>query len=62
MLFDPPARRSFMDAYGPMDHDQVTAARLLALFLAATLALYGAAEGEPLLRDEALAALGRLIG
>jgi hypothetical protein len=32
----------------------------VALFLAGTLALYGAAEGQPALRDEALAALDRV--
>ncbi|MEO8511195.1 MAG: phosphotransferase [Chloroflexota bacterium] len=61
MLFDPPERARFTDAYGPMDHDQVTTARLVAFFLAATLALYGATEGEPLLRDESLAALERVV-
>jgi aminoglycoside phosphotransferase (APT) family kinase protein len=60
MLFEPAERQEFGDAYGPMDPDQVARARLVALFLAATLALYGAAEGQPALRDEALAALDRV--
>jgi hypothetical protein len=60
MLFEPAERQAFGDAYGPMDPDQVARARLVALFLAGTLALYGAAEGQPALRDEALAALDRV--
>lgn len=60
-LFAPPARTAFVDAYGPMDPDQVLRARVVALFLSATLALYGHDEGLPALRDESLAALERLV-
>ena len=52
----------FLDAYGPMEFDQVARARVVAVSLSATLALYGAAEGMPGLRDESLAGLGRIIG
>lgn len=60
-LFAPPSRTAFTDAYGPMDPDQVLRARVVALFLSATLALYGHEEGLPALRDESLAALERLV-
>ena len=62
MLFREPERMRFLDAYGPMEPDQVARARVVAVFLSATLALYGAAEGMPGLRDESLAGLGRIIG
>lgn len=62
MLFREPERARFLDAYGPMEPDQVARARVVAVFLAATLARYGAAEGSPMLRDESLAALERIIG
>ena len=60
-LFSPGARTVFVDAYGPMEPDQVLRARVVALFLSATLARYGHDEGLPALRDESLAALERLV-
>lgn len=60
-LLPPDARSAFWAAYGPIDPDQVLRARVVALFLGAVLALYGAAEGLPLVRDEALASLERTL-
>ena len=50
--FQPAAREQFFAAYGPIDEDALLRARVLALFLCATLARYagdtrdGALEGE----------------
>jgi aminoglycoside phosphotransferase (APT) family kinase protein len=54
-----PSRDEFLAAYGPATDDQLLRARVLALFLCAVLALYGAHEGMHALRDEALAGLDR---
>lgn len=60
-LFAPPAREAFFAAYGPIEPDQVARARVVALFLSATLALYGAAADMSALRDESLAGLVRIV-
>ncbi len=60
-LFAPPARVAFFAAYGPIEEDQALRARVIGLFLSATLAVYGATEGMGALRDEALAGLERLV-
>jgi aminoglycoside phosphotransferase (APT) family kinase protein len=56
------AREGFIDAYGPVGPDQLLRARVLALFLCATLALYAHHEGEPALEREAVAGLARAAG
>jgi aminoglycoside phosphotransferase (APT) family kinase protein len=53
------ARRGFLAAYGPVSEEQLLRARVLAVFLCATLALYGRHEGLPALEREALAGLER---
>ena len=45
----PPAARAFLDAYGPVDDEQLLRARVLAVFLCATLAEYAADLGMPAL-------------
>jgi aminoglycoside phosphotransferase (APT) family kinase protein len=56
----PPAGRpAFRDAYGPVTGAQLARARVLAVFLSATLALYGHTEDLPELAQEALAGLER---
>ena len=41
----PAGREAFLDAYGPVSEEQLLRARVLAVFLCAVLARYGAAEG-----------------
>ena len=56
----PPAgRTAFRDAYGPLTDAQLERARVLAVFLSATLALYGHSEGLRELEREALDGLER---
>ena len=58
----PPAGRvEFASAYGPMGDDKLLCGRILALFLCATLAVYGHHEGLPALEREALAGLERTL-
>ena len=58
-VLPPSARTEFLDAYGALSEEQLLRARVLSLFLCATLAVYGHSEGmEPLMR-EALAGLDR---
>lgn len=59
MLLPPPARAAALGAYGPVADEQVLRARVLALFLCATLAVYGRHEGLRGLEDEAVAGLTR---
>jgi aminoglycoside phosphotransferase (APT) family kinase protein len=54
-----PNRDDFLAAYGPVSDDQLLRARVLALFLSGTLALYAHHEGMPELQREALAGLDR---
>jgi aminoglycoside phosphotransferase (APT) family kinase protein len=53
------ARADFVDAYGPVSDDQLLRARVLALFLSATLALYAHHERMPALERDSLGALER---
>ena len=56
--FLPPAgREAFRDAYGPIRDDQLVRSRVLAVFLSATLAVYGHEVGIPWLQRGALAGL-----
>ena len=52
-------RVEFREAYGTISEDQLLCARILALFLCGTLALYAHHEGMPALRREALLGLDR---
>jgi hypothetical protein len=56
------ARDGFLDAYGPLGSDQLLRARVLALFLCATLALYAHHEAIHALEREALGGLARAAG
>jgi aminoglycoside phosphotransferase (APT) family kinase protein len=60
--FVPPSgRRSFLEAYGPATEPQLLRARVLALFLCASLARYGHAEGATSVEREALGGLDRAV-
>ncbi|MBE1535944.1 phosphotransferase [Actinomadura algeriensis] len=54
-------RAAFLDAYGPVPPDRERAARVLALFIAATLAEYAASDGSAALLAESLAGIGRVL-
>jgi aminoglycoside phosphotransferase (APT) family kinase protein len=56
-VFPPAARARFIAAYGDVDGATLLRARVLALFLSATLALYARAQGMPALEAEALSGL-----
>jgi hypothetical protein len=51
------ARGEFLTAYGAVNEEQLLRARVLSLFLCATLAVYGHSEGMESLRREAVAGL-----
>ena len=53
-------RAAFLDGYGPVSDDQLLRARVLAVFLCGTLAVYGRHEGLPALEREALESLDRI--
>jgi aminoglycoside phosphotransferase (APT) family kinase protein len=55
----PAARPAFLAAYGPVRDDQLVRARVLALFLCGSLAVYAHHEGVEGLKREALAGLAR---
>ena len=57
----PEGRAEFREAYGPVGEDQLLRARILALFLCGTLAVYGDHEDVPELKREALESLDRII-
>lgn len=57
----PEGRTEFLAAYGPIPDEQLLRARILALFLCGTLAVYGDQERLPQLRREALESLERII-
>jgi aminoglycoside phosphotransferase (APT) family kinase protein len=62
-LLTPAGRDAFLAAYGPVEEHALLRARVLALFLCATLATYARAEDMPELEREALDGLTRtLIG
>lgn len=58
-LLPAPARAEFLDVYGTVTEAQLLRARVLAIFLSATLAVYAHHEGIANLQREALAALDR---
>jgi aminoglycoside phosphotransferase (APT) family kinase protein len=58
-VLPPAGRAGFREAYGPIADDELLLARILALFLCGTLAVYGHHEGLPRLEREALAGLER---
>lgn len=58
---DPPAREAFVEAYGPLSDAELLRARVLALFLCATLADYGHREGNTGLRQASLAGLELVV-
>ena len=60
-FLDPPARAAFLAEYGPVPREALLRARVVALFLCAALALYGAAEGHEAVAREALAGLDRTL-
>ncbi len=55
----PAGREAFLDAYGPVTEAQLLRARVIAVFLCAVLARYGAAEGLAGVEREALDGLRR---
>jgi len=58
-LLAPSGRAAFREAYGPIPAEGLVRARVLALGLAATLAVYAHREGMPALERESLAGLER---
>jgi aminoglycoside phosphotransferase (APT) family kinase protein len=60
-VLPPHARRVFVDAYGPISESALMRARVLALFLSATLALYARSESLPALERESLAGIERTL-
>ena len=58
-LLPPDGRTEFLDAYGTVTEAQLLRARVLALFLSATLAVYAHHEAMPALEREAVGALER---
>jgi hypothetical protein len=57
----PSGRPAFLDAYGPVSDDQLLRARVVALSLSASLALYGHHEALATIEQEALASLERTL-
>lgn len=60
-VLPPAARPAFVDAYGTVTEAALLRARVLALFLSATLALYARAESLPALERESLAGIERAV-
>jgi aminoglycoside phosphotransferase (APT) family kinase protein len=56
----PDGRAEFHDAYGPITDEELLCARILALFLCGTLAVFGRHEGLPALEREAVESLDRI--
>jgi len=61
LLLPPVGRERFVDAYGPIDAEASLRARVLALFLGLTLAVYARAVGHTALERECLAGLERTL-
>lgn len=59
--FPPAARERFLAAYGNVDDTGLLRARVLALFLSATLAVYARAQSIPALEAEGLSGLERTL-
>jgi aminoglycoside phosphotransferase (APT) family kinase protein len=57
--FPEPAREAFLDAYGPVEDDQLLRARVVAFSVWAALAAYGHHEGNEAVAREAFAGLER---
>jgi aminoglycoside phosphotransferase (APT) family kinase protein len=55
----PAGREAFLDAYGPVSEERLLRARVIAIFLCAVLARYGAAEGLESVEREAWDGLRR---
>jgi aminoglycoside phosphotransferase (APT) family kinase protein len=60
-FFTPDERDAFLGEYGPVSRHTLVRARVVALFLNAALALYGAAEGHEAVTQEALEGLDRTL-
>jgi aminoglycoside phosphotransferase (APT) family kinase protein len=60
-LFSPAGRDAFLTAYGPVEQHGLLRARVLALFLGATLATYARAADMPALEREVLGGLARTV-
>jgi aminoglycoside phosphotransferase (APT) family kinase protein len=60
-LLPPGSRAAFLEAYGRASDEQLLRARVLAVFLSGTLAVYGHHEGLALLEREALGSLERAL-
>jgi aminoglycoside phosphotransferase (APT) family kinase protein len=60
-LLPPAGRDAFLGSYGPVAADALLRARVLALFLSATLATYARATGNPDLEREAVSGLERTL-
>ncbi len=60
-LLPRPGRERFVAEYGPVDEEAWLRARVLALFLGLTLALYGRDVGNERLERECLAGLERTL-
>jgi aminoglycoside phosphotransferase (APT) family kinase protein len=56
-VLPPAARGAFLSAYGPVSEEQLLRARVLAVFLSGTLAVYARREGLPALEREAVRGL-----
>jgi aminoglycoside phosphotransferase (APT) family kinase protein len=61
LLLRPAGRRRFVEAYGPIDAEAGLRARVLALFLGLTLAIYARSVGHAPLERESLAGLDRAL-
>jgi len=57
----PHARNSFVEAYGPIEAEAALRARVLALFLGLTLAIYARDIGHATLQRECVAGLDRTL-
>jgi len=60
-LLPPAGRERFVEAYGPIDEESYLRARVLALFLGSTLALYARDVGHTALERECIAGLDRTL-
>ena len=59
--YRPAARERFVEAYGPIDAEAALRARVLALFLGLTLAIYARDVGHAALERECVAGLERTL-
>ena len=61
LLLPPAGRERFVEAYGPVDEESLLRARVLALFLGLTLAVYARDVGHDALERECVAGLERTL-